>query len=60
MTFHALTGFMTNITAAEIPAGRLAMTILPTISHPVGPMMGNWFLAAMTIDTITGIMTGGT
>ena len=60
MALEALTGFMTDIAAAKIPASFLTMTIFPAIRHPVSPMMGNRLLAAMTIDTVTGVMTVGT
>jgi len=59
MTLETLAGFMADITAAKIPPGFLSVAILPAISHPVSSVMGNRFLAAVTVDTVAGIMTVG-
>ena len=57
MTLHTLTGFMTDITAAEVAAGGFAVAVFPLVGHPVTPEMGNRFLMFMTVDAVAGIVT---
>lgn len=50
---------MANVATAKIPPSCFPMTIFGAVSHPVSTVVGNWFLAAMAVDTITGIMAIG-
>ena len=60
MTFHALTGFMADITTAEIAPGGFAVAVFALIGHPVAPIVRDRFLVFMAIDTVASRMTGGT
>ncbi len=59
MTLHTLTRLMTDVAAAEITSGRLAVTVVTLIGHPVAAKVGDRFLVFVAIDTVAGRVTGG-
>jgi hypothetical protein len=50
---------MTDVATTEITPGRLAVTVVTLIGHPVAAKVRNRFLVLVAINTVASLVTGG-
>ena len=59
MAAHTITGFMADVTAAEITVCGFAVAVFALVAHPVSAVVGYRFLMFVTVNTIPGVMADG-